>query len=125
MDLSKEELTDVAVVVPTLGQRPDYLIECLRSIRAAGNGLICIVAPNSADLSEAESLDLIDQRVDDPKMGLPAAINFGFKSLPSKIKFITWLGDDDLLEHINFVLCVLFQFFSFFFVPYGKYSEKN
>ena len=98
MDLSKDQLTDVAVVVPTLGQRPDYLIECLKSIRAAGKGLICLVAPPSADLSEVESLGLIDQRVDDPKSGLPAAINFGFKSLPSHIKYIAWLGDDDLLE---------------------------
>ena len=98
MDLSKDETTDVAVVVPTLGQRPDYLIECLRSIRAAGNCLICIVAPHSADLSEVESLGLIDQRVDDPKTGLPAAINFGFTSLPSNINYIAWLGDDDLLE---------------------------
>jgi GT2 family glycosyltransferase len=98
MDLSKEKLTDVAVVVPTLGQRPDYLIECLKSIRAAGDSLICIVAPPSADLNEVESLGLIDQRVDDPKTGLPAAINFGFQSLPSNIKFIAWLGDDDLLE---------------------------
>jgi GT2 family glycosyltransferase len=98
MDLSKDETTDVAVVVPTLGQRPDYLIECLRSIRAAGDGLICIVAPQSADLSEVESLGLIDKRVDDPKTGLPAAINSGFQSLPSNIKHIAWLGDDDLLE---------------------------
>ena len=98
MDLNKEQLTDVAVVVPTLGQRPDYLIECLRSIRTAGKSVICIVAPPSADLSEVESLGLIDQRVDDPKTGLPAAINFGFQSLPSNIKYIAWLGDDDLLE---------------------------
>lgn len=98
MDLSKEKLTDVAVVVPTLGQRPDYLIDCLKSIRAAGNGIICLVTPPSADLSEVESLGLIDQRVDDPKTGLPAAINFGFQWLPSNIKYIAWLGDDDLLE---------------------------
>ena len=96
--MSKDDLTDVAVVVPTLGQRPDYLIECLKSIRAAGKSVICIVAPPSADLSEVESLGLIDQRVDDPKTGLPAAINFGFRSLPANIKYISWLGDDDLLE---------------------------
>lgn len=98
MDLSENDLTDVAVVVPTLGKRPDYLSECLKSIRSAGNGLICVVAPPSANLNEVESLGLIDQRVDDPKTGLPAAINFGFRSLPSNIKFIAWLGDDDLLE---------------------------
>jgi GT2 family glycosyltransferase len=98
MDLSRGESIDVAVVVPTLGQRPDYLIKCLRSIRSGGNVFICVVAPPSADLNEVESLGLIDQRVGDPKTGLPAAINFGFQSLPSEIEYIAWLGDDDLLE---------------------------
>jgi GT2 family glycosyltransferase len=41
---------------------------------------------------------LIDQRVDDPKSGLPAAINFGFQSLLQSVQYIAWLGDDDLLE---------------------------
>jgi GT2 family glycosyltransferase len=98
MDLGREQQIDVAVVVPTLGQRPDYLIDCLRSIRSAGNAHICVVAPPSANLSEVESLGLIDQRVDDPKSGLPAAINFGFQSLPQSVYYIAWLGDDDLLE---------------------------
>jgi GT2 family glycosyltransferase len=98
MGLIDKSAIDTAVVVPTLGQRPDYLFESLSSIRAAGESLICIVAPSSADLSEIESAGLIDTRVDDPKTGLPAAINHGFKSLSSNIKFITWLGDDDLLE---------------------------
>jgi GT2 family glycosyltransferase len=98
MGLIDKSAIDTAVVVPTLGQRPDYLFESLSSIRAAGESLICIVAPSSADLSEIESAGLFDTRVDDPKTGLPAAINHGFKTLSSKIKFITWLGDDDLLE---------------------------
>jgi GT2 family glycosyltransferase len=98
MGLIDKSAIDTAVVVPTLGQRPDYLFESLSSIRAAGESLICIVAPSSADLSEIESAGLIDTRVDDPKTGLPAAINHGFSSLSSNIKFITWLGDDDLLE---------------------------
>ena len=98
MDLNQEPLPDVAVVVPTLGQRPDYLIECLRSIKSAGNVHICVVAPPSANLNEVESLGLIDQRVEDPKTGLPAAINFGFQSLAPTIHYIAWLGDDDLLE---------------------------
>ena len=98
MGLIDKSAIDTAVVVPTLGHRPDYLFESLSSIRAAGESLICIVAPSSADLSEIESAGLIDTRVDDPKTGLPAAINHGFKSLSSNIKFITWLGDDDLLE---------------------------
>jgi len=98
MGLIDKSAIDTAVVVPTLGQRPDYLIECLCSIRSAGNALICVVAPSSANLIEVESLGLIDQRVDDPKTGLPAAINFGVQSLPSTVQYIAWLGDDDLLE---------------------------
>jgi GT2 family glycosyltransferase len=98
MGLIDKSAIDTAVVVPTLGQRPDYLFESLSSIRAAGECLICIVAPSSADLSEVESAGLIDTRVNDPKTGLPAAINHGFNSLSTNIKFITWLGDDDLLE---------------------------
>jgi GT2 family glycosyltransferase len=98
MDLGQEQQIDVAVVVPTLGQRPDYLIECLRSIRSTGKAHICVVAPPSANLNQVESLGLIDQRVDDPKTGLPAAINFGFQALPQSVQYIAWLGDDDLLE---------------------------
>jgi GT2 family glycosyltransferase len=57
-----------------------------------------VVAPPSANLNVVESLGLIDLRVDDPKTGLPAAINFGFESLPQSVQYIAWLGDDDLLE---------------------------
>jgi hypothetical protein len=84
-------------VVPTLGSRPHLLIECLTSIREAGDAYVLVVAPESADLSEAESLGLIDFRVEDPKKGLPAAINFGIQNLPQNIEFFNWLGDDDKL----------------------------
>lgn len=101
MGLIDKSAIDTAVVVPTLGQRSDYLVESLSSIRAAGEAFICVVAPSSADLSEVEESGLIDSRVNDPEAGLPAAINHGFNSLPSIIKFITWLGDDDLLEPLS------------------------
>jgi GT2 family glycosyltransferase len=87
----------VGIVVPTLGTRPDLLKECLSSIRAAGEAYVLVVAPESADLFEAESLGLIDFRVEDPKKGLPAAINFGIQNLPQNIEFFNWLGDDDKL----------------------------
>ncbi|MCX6403732.1 MAG: hypothetical protein NT032_07525, partial [Actinobacteria bacterium] len=98
MDLIDNSDIDTAVVVPTLGQRPDYLLASLSSIRLAGESLICIVAPQNAGLSEVEKAGLIDIRVDDPNSGLPAAINHAIDSLPLSVKFITWLGDDDLLE---------------------------
>lgn len=30
--------------------------------------------------------------------GLPESINFGFQLLPKDVRYVTWLGDDDLLE---------------------------
>jgi len=87
----------IGIVVPTLGTRPDFLKECLLSIRTAGNACVLVVAPKSADLSHVESLGFIDIRVEDPGTGLPAAINFGLQSLPQNIEFFNWLGDDDKL----------------------------
>ena len=87
----------IGIVVPTLGTRPDFLKECLESIRAAGPAYILVVAPQSADLSQVESLGLFDLRVEDPRTGLPAAINFGIQNLPPTIRYVNWLGDDDKL----------------------------
>ena len=90
-------LIDTAIVVPTLGTRSKYLSECLNSIRQAGKSFTCVVAPDSVDLTELETLGLIDIRVSDPNQGLATAINRGFGALPDEVKFIAWLGDDDLL----------------------------
>jgi GT2 family glycosyltransferase len=88
----------VGIVVPSLGQRPDYLEKCLRSIRAAGEAHILLVAPESLDLSNLQSLGLVDSVVADAGAGLAAAINLGIDSLPDSVEYINWLGDDDLLK---------------------------
>ncbi len=87
----------VGIVVPTLGRRPEYLEQCLRSIRFAGDAYILIVSPPSFDVSELLRAGLIDAQVNDPGTGLSEAINLGIKSLPADIEFVNWLGDDDLL----------------------------
>ena len=87
----------VGIVVPTLGERPDYLQQCLSSIRAAGEAFIVLVAPATIDSSSIKSSELVDLFVEDPKSGLPQAINAGFRAMPSNIELINWLGDDDLL----------------------------
>lgn len=87
---------DTGVVVPTLGVRPDYLLECVTSIRRCGAGHIAVVRPAGIDLGD-EVRSLIDTEVDDPGNGLAAAINTGIRSLPEHIRFATWLGDDDRL----------------------------
>ena len=88
----------VGIVVPTLGERPDYLEQCLKSIRAAGQAHILLVAPSSFDTSNLKTTGLVDSVVADMGSGLPAAINSGIESLPESVEYVNWLGDDDLLK---------------------------
>ena len=83
--------------MPTLGTRPDYLRQCLLSIRAAGDARIHIVAPGSLDLASAIEIDLFDSVIDDPGLGLAEAIDAGLRSFPDSVVYINWLGDDDEL----------------------------
>lgn len=86
------------VVVPTLGQRAEYLEQSLASIRAAGDAYILMVAPASFDATDLTKRGLIDEKVDETGRSLPAAIEQGFAALPGSVQFMSWLGDDDLLK---------------------------
>lgn len=88
----------IAVVVPTLGQRPEYLEQSLSSIRAAGESHILVVAPAAFDASALIAAGLIDEKLDEVGRSLPAAIDQGFAALPNEVRYIAWLGDDDLLR---------------------------
>lgn len=88
----------IGFVVPTLGERPKFLTQCLESIRASGAGTICLVAPIEFDFSALIESGLVDQFCPDPGKGLAAAINAGIASLPAKAQYVNWLGDDDLLR---------------------------
>jgi len=88
----------VGIVVPTLGERPEYLEHCLRSIRAAGDAHICLVGPKDLDSRHLASQGLIDQVTPDPGGGLASAINAGIASFPETVECVNWLGDDDLLK---------------------------
>ena len=89
---------EIGIVVPTLGTRPEYLVQCLRSIRDAGFSLIHIVMPVSASLPPEITNDLYDQVIPDPGTGLAAAIHTGLVTFPEPVRFINWLGDDDMLK---------------------------
>ena len=89
---------DVAIVVPTLGIRTDYLRLSLNSLRNSGAGLLCIIAPKELNLDDFVSENLFDLRIDDDGDGLANAINKAFSLLPSDIEYMSWLGDDDLIE---------------------------
>jgi hypothetical protein len=87
-----------AVVVPTLGRRPEYLPLALRSIRDAGECHILLVAPAAFDAAALIAEGLVDEKIDEVGRTLPDAINQGFAALAPGIEFIAWLGDDDLLR---------------------------
>lgn len=89
----------VGIVVPTLGSRPEYLRECLSSIRAQSINLkIYLVAPKDAwERVARRNEGQFDELIEDPGQGLAAAINKGIAGMNSAIKFVSWLGDDDLL----------------------------
>jgi hypothetical protein len=88
----------VGVVVPTIGERPQYLESTLKSIRDAGNSYIVLVGRKGFDASSYEKLGLVDLYVDELETSVPNKINLGFRSLPENIEYITWIGDDDLLS---------------------------
>lgn len=87
-----------AVVVPTLGQRPEYLTQSLESIRAAGQAWVLMVAPASFDASDLLKAGLIDEKIDETGRSLPEAIEQGFAALAPTVEYMSWLGDDDLLR---------------------------
>ena len=90
-------ISKIGLVVPTLGTRPGYLIQCLESIRGSGLAFVLLVAPEEYDPKALFESELIDACVPDPGQGLPAAINAGIASLPQEVELVNWLGDDDLL----------------------------
>jgi len=96
----------VGIVVPTLGKRPDYLKQCLESIRLAGDAHVCLVAPMDFQPQPLIEKGLVNQFVIDPGVGLPEAINKGFFELPFELEYINWLGDDDLLKEKSIVKAI-------------------
>ena len=87
----------IGVVIPTLGDRPEYLQESILSIRQAGTAHISVVRPERASAIDQALEGKVDSIVDDPGRGLAHAINTGINCLPTNVKYSTWLGDDDRL----------------------------
>ena len=101
----------VGIVVPTLGKRPDFLKNCLTSIVAASKQsgediFLVLVTPKGTTLTQSKEMSFVNEIVDDPGLGLAAAINSGFAAMPSSIEYINWLGDDDLVSGDSIRLAV-------------------
>lgn len=96
----------IGYVVPTLGSRPELLFLSLSSIKSSDNTFVCVVAPDGANLAIGDETKLIDLRVVDSGDGLASAISKGIESLPNGIQYISWLGDDDLIEPSHLDACL-------------------
>ena len=88
--------SQIGIVVPTLGRRPEFLRQCLKSLRQSSSVYICVVVPSNEQLPEW-ILSESNMVVPDPGHGLAAAINVGINSLPNGITYVNWLGDDDII----------------------------
>jgi GT2 family glycosyltransferase len=99
----------VGVVVPTIGQRPQYLVSTLKSIREAGDSYIVLVGRKGFDATSYQKSGLVNLYIDELETSVPKKINQGFRSLPENIEYITWIGDDDLLapHSLNAAVSVL------------------
>ena len=95
--MDRADTPRVVIVVPTLGQRIDYLTQTLDSItRQSVPAQVVMVCPTTAHEARRIGTDVGAGIVDDPG-SLPAAINFGVAATADH-DYVTWLGDDDLLE---------------------------
>jgi glycosyltransferase involved in cell wall biosynthesis len=100
------EMPAVGVVVPTIGERPQYLDITLKSIREAGDSYIVLVGRKGFDASSYQKEGLVDLYIDELETSVPNKINQGFRALPENIEYITWIGDDDLLAPGSLVVAV-------------------
>jgi len=91
---------DVCVVIPTLGERPELLESSVRSIRECGPDASLVVVAPADRCAEIEPIvrraggHLVAQS----GKGQSAAINQGWAVHGGSARYLTWLGDDDLLE---------------------------
>lgn len=88
----------VLIVVATLGRRPEFLRETLRSIRSqeVASDIVMVAPLDSATVQEASREYGIPVLADPGS--LPGAINLGAGRLQSHHEYFNWLNDDDLLE---------------------------
>lgn len=88
----------IHIVVPTLGNRPALLEQCLTSITSQGiDAQITLAAPPAHPDVQRLATAFSAEVVPDPG-SLPGAINAGIATSDAAIKYVNWIGDDDLLE---------------------------
>lgn len=91
-------MSGVVVVIPTLGERMEWLRTSVQSVLKQDHRSVTVVlsTPSRADVSELVEEFGVHHHVDDTR-GLSAAVNSAVKKFAGDAKVVTWIGDDDVL----------------------------
>jgi len=88
----------VAVVVPTLGTRPDWLAVSLKAIASQERADIELVVVHPPGVDVKWIANAYGARLEvERKRGLASAINQGAESAGRDVEYVTWIADDDVL----------------------------
>lgn len=88
----------ICVLVPTVFKNEDWLKLTLESIRSQSRRVhIRIVGPYSDALSGLAAIYGAEFVVETGR-SLSEALNQGFEDLPRSVRYVSWIGDDDLLS---------------------------
>jgi GT2 family glycosyltransferase len=86
------------IVVPTLGNRRQLLVECLRSITDQQDAPLDLVVVTTPDaLARVERCVAEARVIPQDGQGIAAAITTGWRFLGDRVDALAWLGDDDRL----------------------------
>lgn len=93
-------MAKILVILPTLGERLDYLRTTLESVDAQRSDVeltLALVSPVSATAARDLGASFGAVCVDDPAKGISAAINAGLAVRTDETLY-AWIGDDDLFR---------------------------
>jgi hypothetical protein len=86
----------IGLIIPTLGLRPVFLQNAIRSVQRLPELFLVITSPEkvvlNSDLNEVVDLFVLDQTPN-----LAQVINNCVLHFPESIEYFGWLGDDDML----------------------------
>lgn len=86
------------VVIPTLGMRPEFFFEAISSCKQSKDIYVLVCGPLSSikNLPGIELADQLDTTLEG--ISLEEKIREAFGRLPETVRFVSWLGDDDMLN---------------------------
>ncbi len=96
--MKPETLRDCGVVIPTKGERLDYLSMCIDKVYANQPREIIIIKSKNANIESLPNIAKATLLIEEEGQGLASAINTAIKRFSSEIEFVTWIGDDDVLN---------------------------